>query len=140
MNVTTAADESRGNGWRRETSTCAGHDVLGVRNMRGTAENGWPAASPVRFVNRRPSKWSLFAGVIARLLMPATTSLPAIDQNIRHGVPGVVQADEKEQECRRSDREKRKGACAGKADRGRENGKICRQRQDGMEQPVLEYR
>src|SRR5215467_5297804 len=129
MNVTTAADESRGNGCCGETSTCAGHDVLAVRNMRGTAENGWPAASPVRLVNRRPSKWSLFAGVIVRLLMPATTSLPAIDQNIRHGVPGVVDTDEKEEQGRRSDREKRNCARAGKADRGEENGKIRRQRQ-----------
>src|SRR5215467_9610533 len=134
MNVTTAADESRGNGCCGETSTCAGHDVLGVRNMRGTAENGWPAASPVRLVNRRPSKWSLFAGVIARLLMPATTSLPAIDQNIRDGVPGVVNADEKEHQGRGSDREKRKHAArVGKADRGDENGKIRNQRQDGVE-------
>lgn len=63
MNVTTATassnDDGRCGGW----STRVGHRLRGSRSIRKTAENGG-AVAPDGLVNRRPSKWSLRAGVI----------------------------------------------------------------------------
>jgi hypothetical protein len=55
MNVRTAAAFPSAGGRRGVTGTCTGHGARGVRNSRGSAENGCPAA-PVGLKNRVPSK------------------------------------------------------------------------------------
>ncbi len=55
MKVTAAAAPSSATGVRGGSSTCAGQGVRRVSNIRGTAENGWPAA-PVRLTNRSAVK------------------------------------------------------------------------------------
>ena len=65
MNVIAADAPSSGGGRCGVTAMDRGHGCRGSAIMRGTDENGCPAA-PAGLKNRSPSKWSLVRGVTTR--------------------------------------------------------------------------
>jgi len=64
--VNTALAPFTAGGGRGRTSMRRGHFVRRSSSERGRAEKGWPA-DPFGLRNRRPSKWSLVAALVANL-------------------------------------------------------------------------